>query len=417
MSQIPAGAEGTVAGVMLYCCLCLIASLLLVWLTWTHHERTSYVAILSYFATLSTTASLVQQVYDITRYHGLVEEQFENRKMHPHNPEVAIANGSVGVSLVLYYIQYYCYGVEAMAASLAQSVYGLSSRPKLKNILRRINRGGKLAAILFPLVTTLLLRVPQVQDKFVSFILLADLPLMLSLFFGCILMIAILGRYIHTKRKFVHWSHDEASSTGHDLSALGGGRGTASTARPRHKRKGIWDRWLMVRFTIAFGALSVFEVTNTLFQLRSVTNAQDDSAARAPDLSAEKVRGSWVFFMPGATPGLLMFVVFGTTAPLRRHMYETFVPRRWRRQQQEGRESPPDPAVPLERRWSERAPTPPPKDWPVFVEVRRLPVQDKMGGSRRPGSDEAPILAVKRHEERHGGRGWGGKHTCNDRRA
>lgn len=230
---------------------------------------------------------------------------------------------------------------------------------------------------------------------------------MLSLFFGCILMIAILGRYVHTKRKFAHWSQD-ASSTGHDLSVLEGGHGTESTARPRRKQQGIWDRWLMVRFTIAFGALSVFEVTNTLFQLRSVTNAQADSGARAPDLSADKARASWVFFMPGATPGLFMFVVFGTTAPLRRHMYEAFVPRRWRRQKKEGMESLPDPAVPLERRRSERAPTSPPKDGSVVVEMRRLAAQDtcKMGGSRRPSTgDEAPILAVMRHEERHGGRG------------
>lgn len=40
-SQVPAGAEGTVAGVMTYCCLAFGASSLMIWLTWTHHERTS----------------------------------------------------------------------------------------------------------------------------------------------------------------------------------------------------------------------------------------------------------------------------------------------------------------------------------------------------------------------------------------
>lgn len=62
------------------------------------------------------------------------------------------------------------------ASFLAQSVYGLSSRSRLKIILRRINRGGKIFAVLFPLTTILLLRIPQVQGQFVVFILLADLP-------------------------------------------------------------------------------------------------------------------------------------------------------------------------------------------------------------------------------------------------
>jgi uncharacterized protein YwbE len=60
---------------------------------------------LSFFASLSITTSLVQQVYDVTWYSALVKEQFENRKTHPHNLEVVISNGSVGFSLVLYYIR------------------------------------------------------------------------------------------------------------------------------------------------------------------------------------------------------------------------------------------------------------------------------------------------------------------------
>jgi hypothetical protein len=60
---------------------------------------------LSYFATLSITASIVQQIHDVVRYESLVTEQFEHRKAHPNNPEVAIANGSTGFSLVLYYIR------------------------------------------------------------------------------------------------------------------------------------------------------------------------------------------------------------------------------------------------------------------------------------------------------------------------
>ena len=157
-SQVPAGAEGTVAGVMTYCCLAFGASSLMIWLTWTHHERTSYIAMLSYFATLSIAASLVQQTHDIVRYTSVVKEQFENRRLHPGNPEIAIANGSVGISLALYYIQYYCYNVEAMcvmfwAAHLAQTA---AARKRWSKLLRRFDGGGKVFTVLFPLTTILL---------------------------------------------------------------------------------------------------------------------------------------------------------------------------------------------------------------------------------------------------------------------
>ncbi|ROT40813.1 hypothetical protein SODALDRAFT_272888 [Sodiomyces alkalinus F11] len=332
-SQIPAGAEGTVVGVMFYCVVCLICSCLMVWLTWTHEERTSHVAMLAYFVTISIVASLTQQTYDIVRYNHIVSEQFWNRKQHPDNPEVAISNGSVGLSLVLYYIQYYCYSVESMiimfwAAALAQSVYGLSSLPKFKVILPRINRGGKIFAMLFPLTTILLLRIPAVQDNFIIFILLADLPLMLSLFFGLILMLLILARYVHSKRKFLNWTNGVGGS-GSNGSALNSN--TPQGFPQKKKSRSIYDRWLLVRFTIGFVALSIFEVTNTLFQITAITNKDNDVEATEPDLSAERAKSSWIFFMPGVTPGLFIFIVFGTTTPLRRYMYEKFVPKRWQR--------------------------------------------------------------------------------------
>lgn len=82
--------------------------------------------------------------------------------------------------------EYYSYNVGSMlvmfwAFELAQSVYGLSAKPHLRQALRRINAAGKLVAVLFPTVTILLLRAPAVQKVFIVFILLADLPCKYSL--------------------------------------------------------------------------------------------------------------------------------------------------------------------------------------------------------------------------------------------
>lgn len=74
---------------------------------------------------------------------------------------------------------------------------------------------------------------------------------------------------------------------------------------------------------------SVFEVTNTLFQLQSMGNNERDMQAAEPDLSVERARSTMFFYMPGVSPGIFVFLVFGTTAGCRKAMYELVVPRRW----------------------------------------------------------------------------------------
>lgn len=54
----------------------------------------------------STTFSIVQQIRDITFYVDIVTEGFERKLRLPaDDPELAIANGSFGVDLVLYYLR------------------------------------------------------------------------------------------------------------------------------------------------------------------------------------------------------------------------------------------------------------------------------------------------------------------------
>lgn len=54
----------------------------------------------------STTFSIVQQSRDITFYQDIVTEQFERKQKLPgDDPELAIAGGSFGSDLVLYYIR------------------------------------------------------------------------------------------------------------------------------------------------------------------------------------------------------------------------------------------------------------------------------------------------------------------------
>ncbi|KDN65729.1 hypothetical protein CSUB01_06185 [Colletotrichum sublineola] len=268
-------------------------------------------------------------------------EQFNNKKSDPNNPEQAIANGSVGMDLALYYIQYYCYNVQAMfimfwAIALAQSVYKLNERGKLGRMLAKVNAAGKIIAAVFPLCTILLLRIPALQKQFVPFILVADLPLMLSLAVGCSTMLAILIRYVQSRRRLTSFnaSYGASSQSGSRSADV---TVNSSTNKSQTTQRSVYDRWLMGRFTIAFLALSIFEVTNTLFQLAGINNIKKDEALTEPDFSLERAKTTFALFLPGVTPGIFLFIIFGTTRSCRRLILETVTLRRWRRLREEKR--------------------------------------------------------------------------------
>lgn len=80
------------------------------------------------------------------------------------------------------------------------------------------------------------------------------LTVMLSMGCGSALMIAILGRYIHSRRKLLSFDARPVDSTNSSKSQNSTTLTGSSTTR-RHRRS-IYDRWLMTRFTIAFVLLA-----------------------------------------------------------------------------------------------------------------------------------------------------------------
>lgn len=81
---------------------------------------------------------------------------------------------------------------------------------------------------------------------------------MLSLAIGSGLMIAVTIRYIQSRQKFTQWSppnfNSATSGSESGTGASFGGTQTSSRATTNRNTgtKGLYDRWLMVRFTIAF---------------------------------------------------------------------------------------------------------------------------------------------------------------------
>lgn len=72
------------------------------------------VAMLAFFTSLGTTASIIQQFHTIIDWNDIKLAQFANQQANADDPELAITGGSLGLDLVLFYIQFYCYNVEAL---------------------------------------------------------------------------------------------------------------------------------------------------------------------------------------------------------------------------------------------------------------------------------------------------------------
>lgn len=126
-SQLPEGSEGVAAASVIFACISVLCSSMVIWLTAVHNESRSCklpwppqgfviasrltlmclpdVALLAYFTLISTTASLIQQIHVIAFYRDIEVQQYEARVKDPFSPDARVANGSTGMDLILYYIR------------------------------------------------------------------------------------------------------------------------------------------------------------------------------------------------------------------------------------------------------------------------------------------------------------------------
>ncbi|KAK1999337.1 hypothetical protein LX36DRAFT_484576 [Colletotrichum falcatum] len=344
--QMPQEELGTSVGVIFYSVICLACSFLMAWLVYSHHEEFSYVAFVSYFTGLSTAASVAQQIHTLVRWRDIKFDQFHHANANVGNPELAISHQSVGLDLVFFYIQLYCYNVESAliffwAFALVQSIFQLEPARSLR---RRVTFISKATAVLLPALLVGSLRLETVQKQTATFLLLAD-SFMGFCLSGCgVLLFIILIKYIYTRRNLLSWNVQYGQ-----LSNSSKSRNTLSlNSSDWKRRRSIYDNWLVVRFSIGFVALAIYQFFSILFQVISSRQNSRDFLRESPDLSMDRLHQDLLLFIPGASTSLLVFVVFGTTKPFLEYLADTLVPRRLR-DRNRGRASNPNP---------ERAPSP-----------------------------------------------------------
>ncbi|KAI0806528.1 hypothetical protein GGR55DRAFT_696948 [Xylaria sp. FL0064] len=327
--QLPHDALAAAVGVQVYSYLCLLCSSLMILLVCKH--RATDVALLAYTTFLNTAASIAQQLHTIVRWTEIKEKQYFYVHHHLGSPELALAGGSYGLDLGLFYIQYYCYNAEGIltlfwACSLAFFIYDPSGSFTSRYISRKSGAISKAVALLLPAILIGLLQIPAVKNSTAAFLIIADVSLAASLFFGSIFLVAILGKYIHTRRRSHRWTIRYPLSQ--NRSENEGGSGQDSDLNTDNR---IYDGWLIVRFAIAFLFIEAFQILSVLSELAQTKNNTKQVLPHKPDTSASRARVDFVEFLPGVSTGLLTFLVFGTTRACKHTLYITFVPRKFRR--------------------------------------------------------------------------------------
>ncbi|KAK3996134.1 hypothetical protein QBC44DRAFT_377766 [Cladorrhinum sp. PSN332] len=325
--QMPAEAVGPAAGIVVHSFVSFFWGLILLWLIWVHNERKSYVLLLQAFISLHTLASIAQQIHTIVNWDDIKTSQWENVRENVGNPELSITGASTGLDLPLFYIQYYCYNVESMlivcwAVELANSIFQVRI---VKHYGRQFSIAAKLGAIFIPLVTMLLLRFSPIQKSTPAFLFVSSGIMVLCFLIGAIVLLSILVKYIYSRISLTGWNVRYGRNTEES------GTGTANESSTRRsvvkpKMKNIYDRWLVTRFSIAFVALSLFQLVVVNYQLRASSTNTVENMPESADLSAGRAISDCILYIPGATASLLTFLIFGTTRTFREYMWKAFAP-------------------------------------------------------------------------------------------
>jgi len=130
--QLPLEVRGIAAGVLLFSFAGLICSALVVWLTWSHRERTSCmflslkwgseygetlryscadsfalvdIALIGYLLLASTASAVATQLHTFIAWEDVATAQWMEAVANPKNPEQIISNGAVGFDLALWYFR------------------------------------------------------------------------------------------------------------------------------------------------------------------------------------------------------------------------------------------------------------------------------------------------------------------------
>ncbi|KAG9247384.1 hypothetical protein BJ878DRAFT_191332 [Calycina marina] len=330
-TSIPSGAVGAFIGVLVYSVICLVLCTLVVGLLFSYGEKWTYITMLATFSAISTVGSIAQQIHYGTSWASIKEEQYQKALNIQTYPGLAFTGASGTLDIVLYNMQLYCYNVMSLsvmfwAVGLFAGTWGFKDK-HLRMHAGNLSIASRTFTIAFPALVIGVANIPAVLTYGVLVFILSNMTMFLSLTIGSILLILTLYKYMKTRRLVMGsrsnklggwWNPSSGESAAHSQTLESG------TARPgaivSEKRRSIYDRALLIRFTIAFLILAVFEVMIIVFSLTQVNYFNAILASGGPNLEASSATSDILFFMPGVTSSLVVYLVFGTSKSYKQYI-------------------------------------------------------------------------------------------------
>ncbi|KAI6865902.1 hypothetical protein KC323_g4142 [Hortaea werneckii] len=312
--------------VLIYSGICLAATILLSSMLIVNGERFNYVTLLSVVVSVTSAASIAQQIYYACHWRDVRTTALVQAKASIDTPSIAYGPLSTGFNLAMFEVQFVGYMINSIlimfwAISMAKGVYNMRFRA-LMGREQHLATAAKVLGVIIPGIFVGITFTDAVKGNEFAYMVITNILMIDALVIGSIMMIAISFRYVHSRHRFASLQNSSHASSSNP---------TPTTAQPAAAKIRI-DKSLLLRFTIAFLIITAFEVSIISFEFMRRRNARELAQREEPDFSSASVINEILQFMPGVTAGLLCFLVFGTTAQFRKKYVEAFRSARyWKR--------------------------------------------------------------------------------------
>lgn len=158
---------------------------------------------------------------------------------------------------------------------------------------------------------------------------------------GSVFLVLILYTYIHVQRKAASSIKPGPVANVEFSFRINRSETDASAMRTKpapasDMRSLSYDRWLIARFLVCFALSNGLQVCLIVFCMSVYDRNTDLAEQSGPDYSLHQTLDDLALSVPGVSLGLLIFVVFGTTAPFRREYRKWLQPCRRKCQGREG---------------------------------------------------------------------------------
>ncbi|KAF7512792.1 hypothetical protein GJ744_000359 [Endocarpon pusillum] len=343
-NTIPAAALPLAIFVLFYSFINALASSLVLCMQWKHSGKLSMISLSAIVITLSTVLSMIQQVNYIVAWMAIKDAAYMNAVGRQRNPSYAFVTTYNELDTIVFLIRFYCYNVQSLLFLFWTIGLWHATRKARADLLRlkdeSIVLAAKIFAILFPILIVSTMHSQLIMKDPVLKLIWSNLILLASTTAGSIFLILILYTYIHVHRKAA--TKKPGPMPKMDFSFRMNRRASDASEMPTKPaaatdmRSIAYDRWLIARFLVCFALSNGLQVCLIVYYYLLSAHNTELADRGGPDYTLSSTQTELALSIPGVSLGLLIFIVFGTTAPFRREYRKWFQLCKRKRQGRDG---------------------------------------------------------------------------------